>query len=407
LIGPVLIVPYTERVYTRTKDDKGKEQVTATDHDRRAIFTPVSLNVKATAATSEKYKGLYKALLHTTKGNWRAQFEVPVNLGLSADPSLIKVRNGYLAFGVSDPRGLLGRPSITWNGERREAGSGTSLAAAPNGLSANIGPWDAGKAVKGEASVDLELLGTSSLAFAPIGQETLVTLQSPWPHPNFLGDFLPRDHSIGPNGFTARWSVTNFATGNDNLIRGDSAVALVLREYAQDPHHAARSGRGFDTFGAKFIEPVNIYLRAERAVKYGILFVALTFAAFFLLEVLKSLRIHALQYGLVGLALAVFFLLTISLSEHVAFGWAYLAASIACVGLLTFYISHVLKSARRGLAFGALFGLLYAVLYGLLLSEDNALVLGSVLLFVALAAVMILTRKVDWYHLGSPEPEKA
>jgi inner membrane protein len=407
LIGPVLLIQYTERVFTRTKDDKGKEQVTATDHDRRAIFTPASLDVKANATTGEKYKGLYKALLHTTKGRWRANFNVPANLGLSVDPSLIKVRDGFLVFGVSDPRGLLGRPTITWNGERREAGSGTYLSSAPNGLHANLGRWEAATAVNAEASVDLELLGTSSLAFAPVGQETSVTLQSPWPHPNFLGDFLPRDHSIGSEGFSARWGVTNFATNNDTLLRGDSAVGLFLREYAQDTLHAPRAGRGFDTFGVKFIEPVNVYLRAERAVKYGVLFVALTFAAFFLLEILKSLRIHALQYGLVGLALAVFFLLTISLSEHIAFGWAYFAASIACVGLLTFYIAHVLKSALRGVAFGALFGLLYTVLYGLLLSEDNALVLGSLLLFVALAAVMILTRKVDWYHLGSPEPEKA
>jgi len=254
--------------------------------------------------------------------------------------------------------------------------------------------------------IDVELLGTGALAFAPIGQETAVSLASPWPHPNFLGDFLPRDRAISADGFTAKWAVTRFATANNTLLRNDSAVAMFLREHAQGAQHASQGGRGFDTFGVKFIEPVNVYLQAERAVKYGILFVALTFAAFFLLEILKSLRIHALQYGLVGLALAVFFLLTISLSEHIAFGWAYLSASVACVGLLAFYIGHVLKSAARGAAFGGLFALLYAVLYGLLLSEDNALVLGSLLLFVALAAVMILTRKVDWYHLGSSDPAK-
>ena len=147
---------------------------------------------------------------------------------------------------------------------------------------------------------------------------------------------------------------------------------------------------------------MNIYLQAERAVKYGVLFVALTFAAFFLIEILKGVAVHPLQYGLVGLALATFFLLIVSLSEHLAFGQAYLAASLACVGLMTFYISHVLKSRARGLGFGALFGLLYLALYGLLLSEDNALVLGSLLLFAALATVMVLTRKVDWYRLGEP-----
>lgn len=407
LIGPVLVIPYTERVFTKTKDDKGKEQTTISDRERQAVIAPTSLDVQAATTTDTKYKGLYKALVHTTKGRWRARFDVPAHLGLAADPKLITPGTAFLAFGVTDMRGLLGQPAITWNGAKLEAGPGTFLPALAQGLHADIGRWDDARAVSAEATVDLELLGTGGLAFAPIGQETSVALASPWPHPNFLGDFLPRDRAISADGFTAKWGVTRFATSNDSLLRHDAAVTMHLREYAQGVQHATHGDRGFDTFGVKFIEPVNVYLQAERAVKYGILFVALTFAAFFLLEILKSLRIHALQYCLVGLALAVFFLLTISLSEHIAFGWAYLAASIACVGLLTFYIRHVLKSAARGLAFGALFGLLYAVLYGLLLSEDNALVLGSLLLFVALAVVMILTRKVDWYHLGSSEPTKA
>jgi inner membrane protein len=119
-----------------------------------------------------------------------------------------------------------------------------------------------------------------------------------------------------------------------------------------------------------------------------------------MLELVKQLRIHPIQYGLVGLALAIFFLLLLGLSEHIAFGWAYLAASIACVGLLGFYVSHVLHSRGRGFGFAAMLGLLYAALYGLLVSEDNALVLGAGLLFLILAAIMVATRKVDWYRVG-------
>ena len=150
-----------------------------------------------------------------------------------------------------------------------------------------------------------------------------------------------------------------------------------------------------------FVEPVNIYLQAERAVKYGILFVVLTFAAFFLFEILKDLRIHPLQYGLVGAALALFFLLLVSLSEHMLFLHAYLIASAACVLLIGYYLAHVLGTWRRGLAFATKLSLLYTVLYGLLLSEDNALMLGSLLLFAALTTFMMLTRKIDWYQLGS------
>jgi inner membrane protein len=162
-----------------------------------------------------------------------------------------------------------------------------------------------------------------------------------------------------------------------------------------------KDASALEAFDVSFIEPVNIYQKAERAVKYGALFVALTFAAFFLFETLKDLRIHPLQYGLVGFARAVFFLLLVSLSEHIMFLHAYLIASAACVLLIGYYLVHVLGSWRRGVAFGLKLTLLYGALYGLLLSEDNALMLGSLLLFAALAVFMVLTRGIDWYQLGA------
>ena len=146
---------------------------------------------------------------------------------------------------------------------------------------------------------------------------------------------------------------------------------------------------------------VNIYSQADRASKYGLLFVALTFAAFFVFEILKRLPIHPVQYALVGLALALFFLLLLGLSEHVEFALAYLAASAACIGLLSYYLGHVLRDRWRGLAFGSGLILLYGALYGLLISENNALVLGALLLFAVLAALMVATRKVDWYQIGN------
>ena len=146
---------------------------------------------------------------------------------------------------------------------------------------------------------------------------------------------------------------------------------------------------------------MNIYTQADRASKYGLLFVLLTFVGFFMFELIKQLPIHPIQYGLVGLAIAIFFLLLVSLSEHVEFALAYLVSSVACIGLLGVYLSAVLRSARRGAGFAAMLGLLYATLYGLLVSEDNALVLGAGLLFVILATIMLVTRKVDWYQLGA------
>jgi inner membrane protein len=148
------------------------------------------------------------------------------------------------------------------------------------------------------------------------------------------------------------------------------------------------------------MEPINIYSLSDRATKYGFLFVCLTFAAIFLFEILKSLAIHPAQYALVGLALAMFFLLLLSLSEHMDFLVAYLIATTACVTLIGIYLSAVLHSGKRGFAAGAMLAGLFGSLYGLLESEDNALMLGSLLLFVLLSLAMLTTRRLDWYRLS-------
>jgi inner membrane protein len=146
------------------------------------------------------------------------------------------------------------------------------------------------------------------------------------------------------------------------------------------------------------VDPVNVYSQVDRATKYGVLFVLLTFVAFFMFEFLKQLRIHPIQYALVGLAIAIFFLLLLALSERIPFGTAYVAAAIACIALIGYYLGHVLGGWTRGIGFAGMLGTLYAALYGLLISEDNAMVLGAGLLFLILAAMMVLTRKVDWYR---------
>lgn len=156
--------------------------------------------------------------------------------------------------------------------------------------------------------------------------------------------------------------------------------------------------KNVDVISVSLADTIDPYRLSDRAVKYGILFVLLTFGGFFLFELLKQMLIHPVQYLLVGFCQAVFFLLLISFSEHISFGLAYLAASAACIGLLTFYLSFVLKSAKFGLAFGGILAMLYGAIYGLLVSEDNALLLGSLLLFGVIAIVMIFTRKVDWYQ---------
>jgi inner membrane protein len=191
---------------------------------------------------------------------------------------------------------------------------------------------------------------------------------------------------IAPEGFRARWEISSLASNAQAQFR-----EAIDRSRVNDTQ----------AISVSLVDPVNAYSQVDRATKYGVLFVLLTFVAFFMFEFLGQLRIHPIQYGLVGLAIAIFFLLLLALSERVPFGIAYAAAAIACVTLIGYYLGHVLGGWTRGAGFAAMLGTLYAALYGLLISEDNALVLGAGLLFLILATIMVLTRKVDWYRAAA------
>lgn len=383
LITPMLVVRYIEDVPGETWDETVKRyRKTVTPTERFAWFAPRDAQLEASTETEARYKGLYKAQVLKSQGRWKLRFDVPARFGSAAEAERLRAQSAHLVMGITDVRGITGTPKVRWGGEALTVIPGNEYSQSAPGLSAVVPAWLPLKAESIDATVDLTWLGTGALNFAPLGEHTRVSLRSPWPHPNFQGSFLPVERSIGANGFQATWDVTHYASQNESRLRAKK--------------------EDLEKFGVSFIEPVNVYLQAERAVKYGALFVCLTFAAFFLIEVLKGLRLHAVQYGLVGLALASFFLLIVSLSEHIAFMWAYLASATACITLLTYYLGHALRSFLRGFGFGLLFSVLYGALYVLLLSEDNALILGAGLLFAALATVMVLTRKVDWHRLERP-----
>lgn len=406
IVGPVVVMPFIHRY--RVEDVSADSKVRrerVVDEQKYFHVQPESLVYKLDAGVEEKYKGIYKAQVFRARGNVESRFELPPQS--AAIPA--KVPPGseyifqppYLALAISDVRGIAQPATISINGKAHRLVSGSGMPSAPQGVHAILDMEGVAGMTNGNAKADrsisasfaLDVAGTRKLSIVPVGQSTTVSLKSPWPHPNFGGRFLPGTRSIDANGFTAAWSISGVAHKNGPLIAaGDAKSAL-------------------EAFSVSFIEPVNIYQQAERAVKYGVLFIALTFMAFFLIESLSALRIHPVQYGLVGLALAIFFLLLVSLSEHLPFALAYAAAAGACVMLISYYLSHVLGGWRAALGVALNLGVLYAVMYGLLLSEDNALVLGTVLLFAVLTVVMVVTRRVDWYraHVSeaavSPEVE--
>lgn len=383
--GPILVVPYVERETEVTTDEQGRTTTRTHARQRQAYFVPEDVSFESTVAPEERYKGLYKALVYRSVAKVAARFEVPANLGLAAPPAAITTGPSWLAWSVSDVRGLTSAPRMSWNGKELASAPGTRFESIGEGFHTPVGALDVSAAARHEVTGTLQVAGTRTLAWLPVGKVNRVSLASSWPHPNFGGSFLPVSREVSAAGFAARWEVSHLASKNIGL--------LAAAQSASDG--PSRKLEGFDV---SFIEPVNVYLLAERATKYAILFVVLTFGGFFLYETLRPVRMHPLQYGLVGLAIALFFLLLLSLSEHVAFGWAYFIAATSGIALLTAYLIPTLGTRRAALGFAGKFLLLYAALYLLLLSEDNALLMGSLLLFLVLATVMLLTRHVDWYQ---------
>ncbi len=398
-VGPVLVVPYVETVEVEEKDAQGVVRKVLREQHARWTFFPETLDVGGELKPGTRRRGLHEVRVYEWQGQATARFDmvVPVDADTSRPR---RIERPWLAYGIADVRGLVGSPRLRVDGVNAslEQGLGSRDGA---GVHARRAAPRAGERLAFDTRLDFVLGGTESLALVPLGKRNHFALASTWPHPRFGGSFLPRTRTVDGKGFRADWEVSSLATSARAQYTAGNTSPRVVDEVAR-----ARTTRaevdveGIDAIGISLVDPVNVYTQADRASKYGLLFVLLTFVGFFMFELIKQLPIHPIQYGLVGLSLAIFFLLLVSLSEHIAFGWAYLVASVACIGLLGFYLSHVLRSRARGIGFAAMLATLYAALYGLLVSEDNALVLGAGLLFLILAAIMVVTRKVDWYQLA-------
>ena len=389
LLGPVLVVPYTEEYTEIIGADKNQEVINRKENGR-AYVLPEALKVNGGFTNEYKKLGIFKALMYQFGGSLSGHFNLAKNIQIKPVHSNgnIIFHEAYVSIGLSDPRGISGSPDLTWDKQTFEVTQGSQITALGNGIHANLGKVNL-SAENIPFSINLNLRGMQQFSFVPIANNNIVALNSSWESPHFDGSFLPETKTISKKGFKANWAVSSLASN--------------IQEKLLNMLPASASVSSLEAISVGFVEPINIYSQADRATKYGLLFIGLTFAGFFVFEILKQLRIHPAQYTLVGLAMALFYLLLVSLSEHISFAWSYIAASLSCVSLLGYYLSHVLKSKMHGAIFASMLTALYGALYGILASEDNALMMGSLLVFGLLALTMIVTRKVDWYQIGNTQ----
>jgi inner membrane protein len=384
LSGPVLVLPCMEHYVEEIVDSKDVRRKERRTRDCTRTHVADQLTVTGKLDTENRYRGIYSARFYAGRFQFQGRFDIP-----PATAPLNATREWappYIAFSVRDVRGIRRAASLSWNGTDYSFKPGLQPDMAGAGVHAIVGSGAGPITGQHAFSFPIEIIGLQNLGFVPSARQHELRLTADWPHPSFAGRHLPATREIGTRGFEATWRISDLSSEAPRVLAAcGGAGCKALEQYV---------------FGVNLLDPVDVYIQANRAIKYALLFVLLTFCAFFLFEIMRELRIHPVQYGLVGLALAMFFLLLIALSEHIHFVFAYLISATACVALIAVYVQAVLRSAGRGIAFAGMLSALYIMLYALLRSEDHGLLLGALLVFCGLAAVMLLTRRVDWYSVG-------
>lgn len=370
---------------------EGKDRRLGTDRREFMLSAlPSRLQVSGALNQEPRYRGLFKVNGYAGRLQLTAQWESLAALTPKAEHAGGRLQCGepQALLASSDARGLRAA-ELKRGAQGLAVKPGTLHPAYPRGLHAVLHEQALGEPL--ELQLNLDLAGTQSFALVPAAAATQLSLRSDWPHPSFGGRFLPTAREIGEQGFNAQWQVSELASTAAADVQNSGRIAGLGGEGKDE----------VDTLQFAMVDPVNPYVMSDRAIKYGLMFIGLTFVCVGLVELLSGRRVHPLQYLLVGLALSVFFLLLLSLSEHLPFGLSYLLAAGAAALLLGYYGAAMLGGWRRGLGFGAGIAGLYAALYVLLSLEQAALVIGALLLFIVLAAVMTLTRRLDWYELSA------
>lgn len=404
LAGPVLIVPYPARE-TQTVDEGGKQVTKTLLVEKELVLSPEVANVRTQIDPEERGRSIYRAVVYGAESKGQARFAMPADLARAGIPvDALQWDRAELRFGLSDARGLYGQPpNVRVGGRALKLESGHGLGA--TGGSGFFTWLDAAPLKTAPIVVDFDFRfrGNGAIALAPRAGDTTWTVVSSWPSPSFRGNggFLPQKPKVSKDGFTATYRIGNLALGQ-SLVNADDrpVVAGVAKDGSASMDYGASGGSAPGFASIDLVQPVDLYDQVTRAAKYGFLFIGFTFLALLMFDVIGGVRVSAVEYLLVGAGLVLFFSLLLAFAEIIGFGLAYLVASGGIIGLITAYSAAVLKSWKRAQAIGGLLVALYAVLYVLLSLEGYSLLIGSLMLFAALAGVMYATRNLDW---GAPK----
>jgi inner membrane protein len=370
IVGPVLSVPYL----SESKDEQGKIVSTQSF----VHFLPDSLQVNGKITPEKRTRGIYEVIVYQSDMQLSGQFSAIKSRAADIiSAKTLQWNNSVLTIGIPDLRGIEEQIELQWNNEKKLFNTGVLMTDfTTSGVHVPV-------TLKDNETIHfatrIQLKGSDKLYFTPVGKVTNLKLASSWANPSFDGSFLPDTRNVTAEGFTADWKVLHL---NRNFPQ----------TWLNQSGDIAASG-----FGVNLLLPVDSYQKATRATKYAILFIALTFIAFFFNEMRGTGRVHPFQYVLIGLALVIFYTLLISMSEYLGFNSAYWIAAAMTVGLVTLYARSLFPSSVMSNLIGGTLVLLYVFLFTLIQLQDYALLIGSLGLFAILAGLMYLSKKIEWY----------
>ncbi len=392
IAGPFLVIPFS-RMVSRDTVESGRT-VRRTELEEKLLFVaPTRSAVRTRIDAERRHRSIYEAVVYRSHVQIVGQFSLPDFAALNIRPDSLRLADAEIRVGISNAKGLAGsRPAIRVDGRALPLIPGSSLATTSGSGFTARGPIANGAANTANTAVAFDvafdLRGSDELSFLPSAEQTTIEATSQWPHPSFTGAFLP-NRAPGASAFPARWQIGNLALNRPVVTIGE-------QEMGAD-----------DAVTIGLLDPINLYSQVNRATKYGFMFIGFTFLALLMFDIIGGARVPGVAYLLIGAGLVLFFILLLALAEVIGFLGAYLVASLAIIALIGSYSAAILHSWRRAGVVAALLGGLYAVLYVLLSLDAYALLIGSAMLFAALAGVMYATRRIDWSGVAAPAEEDA
>ena len=388
--GPMVVLPYWQ-----TDSDTSVRKIRSKHF---AFFLPDELSVSATIIPKEKYRGIYKVMLYNSKINLSGSFKEIDLQKLNILPEDVIWNESFLKFNIADVKGLNEELVLQWKNqplnlspqsfEDRSGTNGLTTALLLNGID---------DLKNSNFSSQLVLNGSEQLLFTPVGISTSVTVQSIWPHPSFTGDILPQNSQVKDSGFSASWKSLAHKRSFPQQWKDDAYIlGRITRNSGITDAVDNNSYLTNAAFGADLFVPVNGYQKTMRSIKYSVLCILLTFSAFFLIETTNKRSVHPFQYGLIGLALVLFYILLLSFSEYIGFTSSYIIASIATIGLIAWFAKSILFSGRLSGILSLVLVLMYSYVFTILQLQDYSLLFGSIGLFITLAIIMYFSRKIQW-----------